>query len=274
VNGARLRSSSSRSRQASPVPLLLLVLIAVAEVRPSDPSTRARSSGNQHVSLREVAALKTFERAVVRRNAAVALPTPDALLDGVPQCRAEWDGRGGRMQRIRQLLARSHQATLSPAQRMAAQLEELDAALLRFSTGANRRVADAVGFDSKRWFDAVRATLEAPIETPDYPGRRFIVQCADVAAAVATIARGEGRMLPALAWRGTVVDRAMKHGAPSNMSKSRRSKSRAPIPGAACPAASTWASPTRIPKPRCRSISSPARAASPRSCARSPRCSA
>ena len=197
------------------VPLLLLVLVAVAEVRPSDPSTKARSGGNQHVSLREVAALKTFERAIVRRNAgAVALPTPEALLEGIPQCRAEWDGRGGRMQRIRQLLARSHQAALSPAQRMAAQLEELDAALLRFSTGANRRVADAVGFDSRRWLDAVRATLETPIETPDYPGRRFVVQCADVAAAVATIARGEGRMLAALAWRGTVVDRTLKHWRP------------------------------------------------------------
>ncbi len=197
------------------VPLLLLVLVAVAEVRPSHTSAKARSGGHQHVSLREVAALKTFERAIVRRDAVgAALPTPEALQDGIPHCRAEWDGRGGTMHRIRQLLARSHQASLSPAQRMVAQLEELDAALRRFSTGANRRVGDPVAFDSRRWFDAVRATLETPIETPDYPGRRFIVQCSDIAAAVATLSRGEGRMLATLAWRGTVVDRAMKHWRP------------------------------------------------------------
>lgn len=195
------------------VPLLLLVLIAVAEMRPAD--VRARPGNNQHVSLREVAALKTFERAIVRRDAVKsALPTAEVLLQRFPQCRAEWDGRGGRMQRLRQFLARSHEATLSPAQRMAAQFEEIDAALKRFSTGANRRVVDAVGFDAVRWYDAARATLETPIETPDYPGRRFVVQCADVAGAVTMLSRGEGRMLPALAWRGTVVERAMKNWRP------------------------------------------------------------
>ena len=197
------------------VPLLLVVLVVVAEMRPSDPSAKARPNGNQHVSLREVAALKTFERAIVRRDAVTAaLPTPDALLDGVPQCRADWDGRGGTMRRIRQLLAQSHQATLSPAQRMAAQFEELDAALQRFSTGANRRVGDAVGFDVRRWYDAVRVTLQAPVESAEYPGRRFMVLCSDVARAVATLSRGDGRMLAALAWRGTVVDRAMARWRP------------------------------------------------------------
>jgi len=194
------------------VPLLLLVLIAVAEVRPGDPSVRARPGNNQHVSLREVAALKTFERAIVRRDALrSALPTADALLERFPQCRNEWDGRGGRLQRLRKLVARDHEATLSPAQRMAAQLEELDASLKRFSTGANRRVTDAVGFDATRWYDAVHTTLETPIETPDYPGRRFVVQCEDIARAVTMLSRAEGRMLPALAWRGTVVERALKH---------------------------------------------------------------
>ena len=195
------------------VPLLLLVLIAVAEVRPADPSVRARPGNNQHVSLREVAALKTFERAIVRRDAAKSpLPTAETLLERFPQCRAEWDGRGGRMQRLRQLLARNREATLSPAQRMAAQIEELDAALKRFSTGANRRVADAVGFDAARWYDAARATLDTPIETPDYPGRRFVVQCADIAGAVTMLARGEGRMLNALAWRGSPGDKRSSAG--------------------------------------------------------------
>jgi len=88
---------------------------------------------------------------------------------------------------IRDLLAKGHNAALSPAQRLAAQFEELDAALLRFSTGANRRVGDAVGFDALRWFDAVRVTLQVPIETPEYPGRKFMVQCADLANAVAGV---------------------------------------------------------------------------------------
>ena len=79
------------------VPLLLVVLVAVAQVRPRDPGANARGNGNQHVSLREVAALKTFERAIVRRDAVTAaLPTAEALVDGVPQCRAEWEGRRNR----------------------------------------------------------------------------------------------------------------------------------------------------------------------------------
>ena len=95
-----------------------------------------------------------------------------------------------------------------------AQFEELDAALRRFSTGANRRVGDAVGFDAGRWFDAVRVALRVPIESPEYPGRRFAVLCSDIARAVATLARGEGRMLGALAWRGTVVDRVLARWRP------------------------------------------------------------
>src|SRR5258706_6958450 len=84
------------------VPLLLVVLVVVGEVRPSDPSANVRRNGDQHVSLRQVAALKTFERAIVRRDAvAAALPTADALLDGVPPCRMAWDGRLGVLDRIR-----------------------------------------------------------------------------------------------------------------------------------------------------------------------------
>ena len=98
---------------------------------------------------------------------------------------------------------------------MAAQLEELDAALLRFSTGANRRVSDAVGFDASALVRrACAPRCETAVETPEYPGRKFIVQCADLASAVATLARGDGRMLGALAWRGTVVDRAMARWRP------------------------------------------------------------
>jgi len=195
---------------AAVVPVLLIVLLIVAEVRPSDPSVNGRRNGDQHVSIRQVAALKTFERAIVRRDQVrSALPTADALLDGVPQCRAEWDGRGNMLQQIRQRLAKAQAAHLSPAQRLSAQIEELDVALARFSTGANRRVTDAVGFDASRWFDALQAALQVAVEAPDYPGRRFLVQCADIAGAVAMLSRSDGRMLAALAWRGTVVERTL-----------------------------------------------------------------
>ena len=66
-----------------------------------------------------------------------------------------------------------------------------------------------------RWFDAVARTLAAPIETPDYPGRKFIVQCADIARAVATLARGERPdARRARVARHRVVERAMTHWRP------------------------------------------------------------
>jgi hypothetical protein len=192
-----------------------IAAIVVAEVRPSDPSAKARRHGDRHVSLRQVVALKTFEHAIVRRNMVkTPLPAAEALLDGVPQCRNEWDDRRGALRQIRKLLAKPNNAALTPAQRMAAQIEELDAALLRFSTGENPRVSGAVGFDAKRWFDALSVTLQVPVETPEYPGRKFSVSCGDLASAVATLARADGRMLAALAWRGTVVDKAMARWRP------------------------------------------------------------
>src|SRR5438067_2854188 len=99
---------------AAVVPVLLVVLLIVAEVRPADPSMSARRNGDRHVSVRQIAALKTFERAIVRRDRVQSpLPNADALLDGIPQCRAEWDGRGNAQQRLRQSLARSRAAQLS-----------------------------------------------------------------------------------------------------------------------------------------------------------------
>ena len=88
------------------VPVLLIVLLIVAEARPSDPGVPR--SGDRHISVRQVAALKTFERAIVRRDRVWSpLPSADALLDGVPQCRREWDGHIGPLQRIRQVIAGS-----------------------------------------------------------------------------------------------------------------------------------------------------------------------
>ena len=125
-----------------------------------------------------------------------------------------WDGHGSVLDRFRRALASPGATPPSPAQRLAAQLADLDDALLRFCTGDNRRVSEAVGFDSARWFDAVTRVLETPIEASDYPGRRFTVQCADIASAALLLARSNGRMLGALSWRGTEVERVMARWRP------------------------------------------------------------
>ena len=169
---------------AAVVPVLLLVLLVVGVVRPLDPAGPTVRNGDRHVSVRQVAALKTFERAIVRRDTVkVGLPTAGLLLDGVPQCRGTWSGHGRVLDRIRGALTRPGAAAPSPAQRLAAQLADLDDELQRFSTGANRRVSGAVGFDALRWFEAVGDALRLPVEAPDYPGRKFTVQCADIASA-------------------------------------------------------------------------------------------
>src|SRR5437667_3908502 len=200
---------------AAVVPVLLLVLIVVGVIRPLDPAFQGARNGDRHVSVRQVAALKTFERAIVRRNTiAVGPPTALQLLDGVPQCRAAWDGHLGLLDRVRAALARSGMAPPTPAQRLAAQLADLDDELRRFSTGANPRVSGAVGFDASRWFEAVGEALRLPIEAPDYPGRKFTVQCADLAGAAATLARSNGRMLGMLSWRGTEVARVISRWRP------------------------------------------------------------
>src|SRR5688500_12646076 len=74
------------------VPVLLGMLLLVAVVRPLEPSVAG--PGDRYVSVRHVAALKTFEQAIARRDGRpVAVPTADALLAGVPQCRGDWGAR-------------------------------------------------------------------------------------------------------------------------------------------------------------------------------------
>src|SRR5947207_4445799 len=191
------------------VPVLLGVLLLVAVVRPMDNATPR--NGDRHVSARALAALKTFEHAIVRKDTVmIGPPSAILLLDRIPQCQATWDGHGSLTDRVRAALSKAAPAP-SPAQRMAAQLSDLDDELLRFSTGANRRVASAVGFDSLRWFEAVGRAFQVPVEAPEYPGRKFTVQCADLASAIAVLSRSNGRMLNALSWRGTEVARVMAH---------------------------------------------------------------
>jgi hypothetical protein len=217
------------------VPTLLAVLLIVDSARHDDTVKPAHNS-DRHVSVRQVAALKTFEYAIVRRDAVRAgPPTAEALLDHLPQCRSEWDGQGGMLTRLRGFLSHGRDASISPAARTAIQLAGIDEALLAFSSGDNRRVTDKVGFDSVRWFAAVASALQTPIETPDYPGQRFAVQCSDIAGAVTRLARSNGRMLAALAWRGTEVERAMLRWRPRRFVEvsppADRARIRAGIPG-------------------------------------------
>jgi hypothetical protein len=71
------------------VPVLLFVLLLVDVIRPLDPTLPSARAGDRHISVRQVAALKTFERAIVRRDTVtVGPPTAILLLDRIPQCRS------------------------------------------------------------------------------------------------------------------------------------------------------------------------------------------
>jgi hypothetical protein len=195
---------------AAVVPILLGVLLVVAWPRGDDDAGLARGD-ERHVSVRHVAALKTFEHAIVRSDrVAVAPPSADALLAGIPTCRAEWSAARGVVPRLRAALSRTAADDApGPAARIAAQLADIDRALRRFSGVANRRVTDPVGLDGARWIEAVTSALATPAESPDLPGRRFAVRCEDIALAVRTLARSDARMLASLAWRGTVTERSL-----------------------------------------------------------------
>src|SRR4051812_36696832 len=84
------------------VPVMLAMLLLVAVVRPADPALAARRERvDRYVSVRHVAALKTFEAAIVERAADPKLPRDaNALLEAVPQCRREWGGGGGVVERM------------------------------------------------------------------------------------------------------------------------------------------------------------------------------
>ncbi len=72
------------------VPIMLAMLLLVAVIRPADPGAW-HGQADRYVSVRQVAALKTFEQAIVQRTVpALAAPTAAQLLEGLPQCQREW----------------------------------------------------------------------------------------------------------------------------------------------------------------------------------------
>src|SRR6187200_901511 len=86
------------------VPVLLGMLWLVAVIRPADPTAVARqAAADRYVSVRHVAALQTFEAAIVLR-ASGAHPPRDVgeLLAGIPWCQREWAGHAGPVERLLQ----------------------------------------------------------------------------------------------------------------------------------------------------------------------------
>ena len=87
------------------VPVLLAVLLGIGSVA---PSALRSTSGDSHVSVRQVAALKTFERAIVRRDSVQSgAPDAQALPALIPECGAEWRANEGAVDRLKQVLGRA-----------------------------------------------------------------------------------------------------------------------------------------------------------------------
>jgi hypothetical protein len=191
------------------LPVMLGMVLLVAVVRPADapavPVKTGGVTGERYISVRHLAALKTFEQAVVRREGgAVATASGADVLAALPSCRGEWD-------------AKWRATGPSQADRIAAQLGALDAALLQFGTRANARVDTPVGLDLPRWFAQARSVLARSVEAPEYPGRRFQVSCSDLAGALAALSRADARMLEVLAWRGTESARVLARWQPAQV---------------------------------------------------------
>ncbi len=182
---------------AAVLPVMLAVLLLVAVVRPADEArglhwNGTAAQGDRYVSVRQLQALKTFEQAIVPRRGPLTSPVSAADIDeALPACSKAWT-----------------------AADVAARLAAIDTALQRFSTRPNPRTAAPLGLDGARWLAAARDSLARPIEVPQYPERSFRLACADLAAAVHTLARADGQLLEALSWRGTVSAPALARWAP------------------------------------------------------------
>jgi hypothetical protein len=193
------------------LPVMLGIVLLVAVIRPADPGTVSwRGAPERYVSVRHVAALKTFERAIVERSAlTLAAPTVQQLLDGLPQCRPEWDAPWRASRWLSWLPVAPRSASASQAEKVAAQLAAFDAALLRFATRANPRVARPLGLDAERWFKEAGRSLDAALESADYPGRHFQLRCSDLGSALGALLEADARMLDAFTWRGSAGSGSM-----------------------------------------------------------------
>ena len=193
------------------VPILLGVVLLVAGVWPAEPGEPSalamkpwRQPADRYVSVRHVAALKTFEAGIVERAGAGPLPSAAQVTAALPACAAEGQAawRSGSAAPWRAAFAVGAPAP-SQAAHIAAQIAALDVALQRFSARANARVAAPVGFDAARWFAAAGQALAQPLQAPGYPGQPFALRCSDLGRALDALLYNDARMFDSLAWRGT-----------------------------------------------------------------------
>ena len=189
---------------AALVPVMVGVVAVVALVRPagSDAGGRAERSDN-YVSVRHIAALKTFEAAIVARPAAAPAAVGGAdVLAGIDACRREWRAEGAALQALRTVFGGAATGP-SPADGIARRLDELDAALRRYSTRPGGRFAQPVGLDASRWFVAASEALAVPVRADDATGGPSLrLRCADLVTALDMLRRADAAVLAALTWRG------------------------------------------------------------------------
>ncbi len=196
---------------AAVLPVMLGMLLLVAVVRPAQSPPAAAGEPGRYLSVRQLAALKTFEAAVVARVPGLApVPKAEQVLEGLPACRSAWSAAW----RLPGWLAAPRP---SLAEGVAAQLAQLDAALAEFSARPNARVDRLAGLDASRWFEAAGRALATPLDAPEAPGRPLHLHCDDLAAALSALLRSNARLLEALAWRGTEGAATIAHWAPGQL---------------------------------------------------------
>ena len=175
------------------------------------PRRRGRSPQERYLSVRLVAALQDL-RAGGRaaRRGRRALPDAAGVLAGAARLPARMARRGALARLAGRERPGAHAAAAAgrAGRRAARRLRRRAAALRRRS---NARVEHPVGFDAGRWFAAAGAALATPIENPDAPALPFRLRCADLADALAALARSDGAMLDSLAWRGSESRLALAH---------------------------------------------------------------
>ncbi len=232
------------------LPVLLGVLLLVAALRPSDGGDAA-ASANRHVSVRQLAALKTFEPAVVRRAAATGAPSAEQLLAHLPACRREWGAQAGvdRPAAGRSSTARGRRPLARPcgwqnsSPRSTGRWPASAAATTAASSSRSACMPHAGSRPLPgRWRRRSRL-----------PGIRSCAsssRCDDIAAAVRThgACRRPTARKPGLAWyRGRTG--SLPAGGPTSGWRCRRGSWRAPTHGAGWPAASTWGAAAAMPHP-------------------------
>lgn len=166
---------------------IFAVLNALGRWHEKDFSDIPASARNRYVNARLVAALKTFEGAIVPLAQAGRRAPPDAsvLIAGLPECRKVLDDAPGLWtKRVAEFRQRKIDTTTT-ADRLAARLAALDIYLAQLTSGKNPRFQQALAFDASRWFVAVQAALQQPVPVSGPTGEmQLTLGCNDVVAAL------------------------------------------------------------------------------------------